>query len=69
MSEFMNSSVISSNSQGTSNHCLKIRVPDSDLQIKGGGGRGLGASVWSRNKGVGVGGPPLDPPLRFVEPG
>lgn len=33
-------------------------MADSDLQIKGGGGGGegvLGASVWSKDKGEGVG--------------
>ena len=42
-----------------------LSVADSDLQIKGGGGGwgGLGGSVWSKDKGVGVGGPPLDSPL------
>ena len=44
-------------------------MPDTDLQIRGGGGGGviknlfsaLRASVWSKNKG---GGALLDPPLR-----
>ena len=36
-------------------------VADPDLQIRGGGG-GVGASVWSKNKGA----PPLDPPLSIV---
>ena len=49
-------------------------MADSDLQIKGGGGGGgggvLGASVWSKDKGEGVGGgASLYPPLPLVEPG
>ena len=43
-------------------------MADSDLQIKG-GGEGVRASVWSKNKGVGVGDPPLDRALPLVEPG
>ena len=50
-----------------------ILVPDSDLEIKGGGvgavSKGifsaLRASVWSKNKGE-TQAPPLDPPLNFV---
>ena len=52
-----------------------LAVPYPDLEIKGGGGVGVGAvspknfsalraSVWSKNKG---GGPPLDLPLIGVE--
>ena len=43
-------------------------MPDTDLQIRGGGGglkhffSALRASVWSKNKGGG--GALLDPPLR-----
>ena len=42
MSEFMNCSVISSNSQGTSNHCLKIKVPFSGRFRPSDKGRGGG---------------------------
>ena len=51
-----------------------VADPD-DLQIWGGGGvitsffSALGASVWSKTKGLGGGGgggaPPLDPPLKL----
>ena len=48
-----------------------ILVPDSDLEIRGGGAVSKGifsalpASAWSKNKGE-TQAPPLDPPLNFV---